>query len=71
MRAITITRKADPNCAQIKKYTEVEEPDAEISRALVERIDVFTSEKVSASGTEKLTILIHGNIIEAVEQPQD
>ena len=57
--------------AQVKKYTEVKELDAEIVRAFVERIDVFTPEKVPGSRVKKQTILIHWNFIGAVELPQE
>ena len=60
----------DSFLAQVKKYTEVKELDAEIIRALVERIDVFTPEKVPGTRTKKQTILIHWNFIGAVELPQ-
>ena len=56
--------------AQVKKYTEVKELDAEIIRALVERIDVFKPEKVPGTRTKKQTILIHWNFIGAVELPR-
>ena len=49
----------DSFLALVKKYTEVKELNAEIIRALVERIDVFTPEKVSGTRTKKKTILIH------------
>ena len=61
----------DSFLAQVKKYTEVKELDAEIIRALVERIDVFTPEKVLGTRTKKQTILIHWNFIGAVELPQE
>ena len=61
----------DSFLAQVKKYTEVKELDAEIIRALVERIDVFTPEKVPGTRTKKQTILIHWNFIGAVELPQE
>ena len=44
---------------QVKKHTEVKELDAEVIRALVERIDVFKPEKVPGTRTKKQTILIH------------
>ena len=50
---------------------EVKELDAEIIRALVERIDVFKPEKVPGTRTKKQTILIHWNFIGAVELPQE
>ena len=61
----------DSFLAQVKKYTEVKELDAEIIRALVERIDVFKPEKVLGTRTKKQTILIHWNFIGAVELPKD
>ena len=61
----------DSFLAQVKKYTEVKELDAEIIRALVERIDVFKPEKVPGTRTKKQTILIHWNFIGAVELPQE
>ena len=61
----------DSFLAQVKKYTEVKELDAEIIRALVERIDVFTPEKVPAARTKKQTTIIHWNFIGAVELPQE
>ena len=60
----------DSFLAQVRKYTEVRELDAEIIRTLVERIDVFTPEKVPGSKTKKQTILIHWNFIGAVNLPQ-
>ena len=57
--------------AQVRKYTEVKELDAEIIQALVERINVFKTEKVPGTRTKKQTILIHWNFIGAVELPQD
>ncbi len=56
--------------AQVKKYTEVKELDAEIIRASVERIDVSKPENVPGTRTKKQTILIHWNFIGAVELPQ-
>ena len=61
----------DSFLVQVKKYTEVKELDAEIIRALVERIDVFTPEKVPGTRTKKQTILIHWNFIGAAELPQE
>ncbi len=61
----------DSFLTQVKKYTEVKELDAEIIRALVERIDVFKPEKVPGTRTKKQTILIHWNFIGAVELPQE
>ena len=61
----------DSFLAQVKKYTEVKELDAEIIRNLVKRIDVFTPEKVPGTRTKKQTILIHWNFIGAVELPQE
>lgn len=49
----------DSFLAQVKKYTEVKELDAEIIQALVERIDVFKPEKVPGTRMKKQTILIH------------
>ena len=43
----------DSFLAQAKKYTEVKELDAEIIRALVERIDVFKPEKRAGYQNEK------------------
>ena len=60
----------DSFLAQVRKYTEVKELDAEIIRTLVERIDVFTPEKVPGSRTKKQTVLIHWNFIGAVNLPQ-
>ena len=57
--------------AQVRKYTEVKELDAEIIQALVERINVFKTEKVPGTRTKKQTILIHWNFIGAVELLQD
>ena len=57
--------------AQVKKYTEVKELDAEIIRNLVKRIDVFTPEKVPGTRTKKQTVLIHWNFIGAVELPKE
>lgn len=57
----------DSFLAQVKKYTEVKELDAEIIRNLVKRIDVFTPEKVPGTRTKKQTVLIHWNFIVAVE----
>ena len=61
----------DSFLAQVRKYTEVKELDAEIIQALVERINVFKTEKVPGTRTKKQTILIHWNFIGAVELPQD
>ena len=61
----------DSFLAQVRKYTEVKELDAEIIRTLVERIDVFTPEKVPGSRTKKQTVLIHWNFIGAVDLPQE
>lgn len=44
---------------QVKKHTEVKELDAEVIRALMERIDVFKPEKVPGTRTKKQAILIH------------
>ena len=60
----------DSFLAKVKKYIEVKELDAEIIRALVERIDVFKPEKVLGTRTRKQTILIHWNFIGAVELPK-
>ena len=60
----------DSFLAQVRKYTEVKELNAEIVRAFVERIDVFTPEKVPGSRVKKQTILIHWNFIGAVDLPQ-
>lgn len=54
---------------QVKKHTEVKELDAEVIRALVERIDVFKPEKVPGTRTKNQTILIHWNFIGAVTLP--
>lgn len=59
----------DSFLAQVKKYTEVKELDAEIIRSLVERIDVFKPEKVPGTRAKKQTILIYWNFIGAVELP--
>lgn len=61
----------DSFLAQVKKYTEVKELDAEIIRNLVKRIDVFTPEKVPGTRTKKQTVLIHWNFIGAVELPKE
>ncbi len=61
----------DSFLAQVRKYTEVKELDAEIIRTLVERIDVFKPEKMPGTRTKKQTILIHWNFIGAVELPQE
>ena len=61
----------DSFLAQVKKYTEVKELDAEIIRNLVKRIDVFTPEKVPGTRTKNQTILINWNFIGAVELPQE
>ena len=50
---------------------EVKELNAQIIRALVERIDVFTPEKVPGTRMKKQTTLIHWNFIGAVELPQE
>lgn len=70
-KAKTQRLNIDSFLAQVKKYTEVKELDAEIIRSLVERIDVFTPEKVPGTRTKKQTILIHWNFIGAVELPQE
>ena len=59
----------DSFLTQVKKHTEVKELNAEVIRALVERIDVFKPEKVSGTRTKKQTILIHWNFIGAVTLP--
>lgn len=61
----------DSFLAQVKRYTEIKELNAEIIRALVERIDVFTPEKVPSTRTKKQTILIHWNFIGAVALPRE
>ena len=61
----------DSFLAQVRKYTEVKELDAEIIRTFVERIDVFKSEKVPGTRIKKQTILIHWNFIGVVELPQE
>ena len=61
----------DSFLAQVKRYTEIKELNAEIIRALVERIDVFTPEKVPSTRTNKQTILIHWNFIGAVALPRE
>lgn len=61
----------DSFLAQVKKYTKVKELDAEIIRALVERIDVFKPEKIPGSKMKKQTILIHWNFIGAVDLPEE
>ena len=61
----------DSFLAQVRKYTEVKELDAEIIRTLVEHIDVFKPEKAPGTRTKKQTILIHWNFIGAVELPQE
>ena len=61
----------DSFLALVKKYTEVKELDAEIIRTLVERIDVFTPEKIPGTRTKKQTVLIHWNFIGAVNLPQE
>lgn len=61
----------DSFLAQVKKYTEIKELDAEIIRALVERIDVYKPEKIPGTRTKKQTILIYWNFIGAVDLPQE
>ena len=61
----------DSFLAQVRKYTEIKELDAEIIRTLVERIEVFTPEKITGSRTKKQTVLIHWNFIGAVNLPQE
>ncbi|MBE6973738.1 MAG: DUF4368 domain-containing protein [Ruminococcaceae bacterium] len=61
----------DSFLALVKKYTEVKELDAEIIRTLVERIDVFTPEKIPGTRTKKQTVLIRWNFIGAVNLPQE
>lgn len=61
----------DSFLTQVKKHTKVKELDAEIIRALVERIDVFKPEKIPGIRTKKQTILIHWNFIGAVDLPQE
>lgn len=70
-KAKTQRLNIDSFLTQVKKYTEVKELDAEIIRSLVERIDVFTPEKVPGTRTKKQTILIHWNFIGTVELPQE
>lgn len=57
--------------AQVKKYTEVKELDAEIIRNLAKHIDAFTLKKVPGTRTKKQTVLIHWNFIGAVELPKE
>ena len=61
----------DSFLAQVKKYTEIKELDAEIIRALVERIDVYKPEKIPGTRTKKQTILIYWNFLGAVDLPQE
>lgn len=61
----------DSFLAQVKKYTEIKELDAEIIRALVERIDMYKPEKIPGTRTKKQTILIYWNFIGAVDLPQE
>ena len=61
----------DSFLAQVRKYTEVKELDAEIIRTLVERIDVFTPEKTPGTRAKKQTVLIRWNFIGAVDLPQE
>ncbi len=61
----------DSFLTQVRKYTEVKELDAEIIRTLVERIEVFTLEKMPGSRTKRQTVLIHWNFIGAVDLPQE
>ena len=60
----------DSFLTQVRKYTAVKELDAEIIRSLVERIDVFQSEKIPGMRTKKQTILIHWNFIGAIDLPE-
>lgn len=60
----------DSFLTQVRKYTGVKELDAEIIRSLVERIDVFQSEKIPGTRTKKQTILIHWNFIGAIDLPE-
>lgn len=57
--------------AQVRKYTEVKDLNAEIIQALVERIDVFKPGKVPGTRMKKQTVLIHWNFIGAAELPQE
>ena len=61
----------DSFLSRVKKYTEIKELDAEIIRTLVERIDVFTPEKIPGTRAKKQTALIHWNFIGAVVLPQE
>ena len=61
----------DSFLAQIRKYTDIMELDAEIVRAFVERIEVFQPEKVPGTRTKRQTIRIYWNFIGAVGIPQE
>ncbi len=60
-----------PSPHRVKKYTEVKELDAEIIRALVERIDVFKPEKVPGTRTKKADHSHSLNFIGAVNCPRN
>lgn len=61
----------DSFLAQIRKYTDITELDAEIVRAFVEKIEVFQPEKVPGTRTKWQTIRIYWNLIGAVDIPQE
>lgn len=61
----------DSFLAQIRKYTDIMELDAEIVRAFVERIEVFQPEKVPGTRTKRQTTRIYWNFIGAVDIPQE
>lgn len=51
----------------VKKYTDIRELDAEISRTFVDKIYVEKSQKVEGSRTKKQTIWIQWNYIGVVD----
>ena len=61
----------DSFLAQIRKYTDITELDAEIVRAFVDRIEVFQPEKIPGTRTKRQTIRIYWNFIGAVVIPQE
>lgn len=61
----------DSFLAQIRKYTDITELDAEIVRAFVDRIEAFQPEKIPGTRTKQQTIRIYWNFIGAVDIPQE
>lgn len=65
------TLNVDSFLKAVRKYTDIKELTAEITRSFVERIDVYKPEKVPGTRTKKQTICIHWNFIGAVDIPAE